>query len=270
VWQALRDELHPLGLEVVTVSLELSGPDASRPFIEAARPQHPSLLDPTHQLDALFGVVNIPNVVWIDEEGMIVRPAEPGWPGPTVYPESMRQMMADRARRAAEAAKAAKSEARAGGDGPVAAQRAKPNLAQMLQGGQDREAYPDAIRDWVRNGAASRFAMTPEQVVAASQPRPPEASQAAAHFELANHFWRHGDRDTAIRHFNDCHRLQPENWTYKRQAWSLVGNERSGGGEFGRFNQVPAPGEEADWPFVSNFDADVTALQPGEYYPRTM
>ena len=31
-------------------------------------------------MDALFGVVNIPNVVWIDEQGIIVRPAEPGWP----------------------------------------------------------------------------------------------------------------------------------------------------------------------------------------------
>jgi len=77
VWQALRSELHPLGVEIVTVSLELSGPDASRPFIEAAQPEHPSLLDPTHQLDALFGVVNIPNVIWIDEQGVIVRPPEP-------------------------------------------------------------------------------------------------------------------------------------------------------------------------------------------------
>ena len=51
----------------MTVSLELSGPEASRPYIEAAHPQHPSLLDPSHQMDALFGVVNIPNVVWIDE-----------------------------------------------------------------------------------------------------------------------------------------------------------------------------------------------------------
>jgi hypothetical protein len=25
---------------------------------------------------------------------------------------------------------------------------------------------------------------------------------------------------------NECHRLQPDNWTYKRQAWSLVGRER--------------------------------------------
>ena len=56
-------------------------------------------------MDALFGVVNIPNVVWIDEDGVIVRPAEPGWPGPTVWPESLRALIAERAkqRQAAEA-----------------------------------------------------------------------------------------------------------------------------------------------------------------------
>ena len=78
------------------MSLELSGAEASRPFIEAAAPEHPSLLDPTHHLDALFGVVNIPNVIWIDEEGTIVRPAEPGWPGPPQYPESMAKLLAER------------------------------------------------------------------------------------------------------------------------------------------------------------------------------
>jgi hypothetical protein len=28
--------------------------------------------------------------------------------------------------------------------------------------------------------------------------------------------------------------------------------------------------EEDDWPFLSNFDADVAELEPGEYYPKTM
>ena len=238
------------------MSLELSDADASRPFIEAARPEHPSLLDPLHRLDALFGVVNVPNVVWIDERGVVVRPAEPGWPGPQEYPESMKKVLAERARQAAEAADA--------GEVPK-----RPNLMKLLRGGQDRDTYPDAIRDWARRGAASPFAMTPAQVVAASQPRSPEVSRAAAHFELANHLWRGGRRPAAIGHFNECHRLQPANWTYKRQAWSLVGNERVGG-ELGRFAQVPLPGEEADWPFASNFDADVATLQPGEYYPKTM
>jgi hypothetical protein len=49
----------------------------------------------------------------------------------------------------------------------------------------------------------------------------------------------------------------------------LVGNERVGG-ELGRFNQVPLAGEDESWPFLSNFDADVAKLQPGEYYPKTM
>jgi hypothetical protein len=257
VWQVLRNELHPLGVEIVTVSLEISGPEASRPLIDAAQAEHPSLLDPGHQVDAMFGVVNIPNVVWIDENGVIVRPAEPGWPGKSVYPESMRQMQAERARLAAEAA-------------PPSDATARPNLMKLLAGGQDRATYPDAIRDWARNGASSHYAMSPDEVIAASQPRPLEGSQAAAHFELANHFWRDGERETAIRHFNECHRLQPDNWTYKRQAWSLVGNERAGGGEFGRFNQVPVPSEEAAWPFASNFAADVAELEPGQYYPKTL
>ena len=244
--------MHDLGVEVVTVSLELSGAEASRPFIEAAAPEHPSLLDPTHLLDTLFGVVNIPNVIWIDEEGTIVRPAEPGWPGPPQYPESMVKLLTERAKQAAESG------------------AARRDVGAVLRGGQDRRTYPDAIRDWARNGAASEFAMTPEQVVQSSQPRPPDVSRAAAHFELADHAWRAGQRDAAIRHFNECHRLQPDNWTYKRQAWSLVGNERVGGGEMGRFTQVPLPGEEADWPFAGNFDADVGLLEPGEYYPKTM
>ena len=244
----------------MTVSLELSDPEASRPFIEAAAPEHPSLLDPSHKLDSLFGVVNIPNVIWIDEEGTIVRPPEPGWPGPTQYPESFAKRMAERAAEAAKAAKEAPSE-----DVPK-----PPDLMRLLRSGQDRDSYPDVLRDWARNGAKSQYAMTPEQVVDASQPRPFEVSKGAAHFELANHFWRIGKRDAAIRHFNACHRLQPDNWTYKRQAWSLVGNERAGGGEIGRFSQGPLPGEEADWPFETNFNDDVAGLEPGQYYPKTI
>jgi hypothetical protein len=242
----LRDELHPRGLEVVTVSLEMSGPEASRPYIEAAHPEHPALLDPAHQLDALFGVVNIPNVIWIDEDGVIVHPPEPGWPGPQQMPEGLMRAAAARA-----------------------PSGRRLNLS-ALGGGQDRGSYPDALRDWVRNGRASRFYLSPEQVVARSQPRPREVSAAAAHFELARHLWRRGERAAAFAHWNACHRLQPDNWTYKRQAYSLLGNEQAGGGEFGRFNQVPQPGAEATWPFESDFYREVGKLAPGQYYPKTL
>ncbi len=252
----MRTELHPKGLEIVTVSVELSGPEASRPFIAAARPEHPSLLDPTHQVDALFGVVNIPNVVWIDEEGMIVRPAEPGWPsGRQPLPSNMASGM-PKLGRSPTAPPPPEGGAQGGG------------LAS-IGSGQDRDGYADVIRDWVAKGAESLYALSPEDVVARSQPRPFSMSEGAAHFELANHLWRAGRRDLAIAHFNESHRLQPENWTYKRQAWSLVGNERVGG-DFGRFAQAPLEGEEADWPFTSDFFSDVALLDEGSYYPKTL
>jgi hypothetical protein len=233
----------------------MSGPEASRPYIEGANPSHPSLLDATHQMDSLFGVVNIPNVVWIDEAGMIVRPAEAGWPGgSSSTPANMAGSLPRTVRKK-----------------PRDPDAPRPAAGQMsaIASGQDRDGYPDAIRDWVEKGASSEFALTPDEVIARSQPRPMAMSEGAAHFELANRLWQDGKRDLAIAHFNDCHRLQPENWTYKRQAWSLIGNERVGG-EFGRFVQGPLEGEEADWPFESDFRSDVSALGEGQYYPKTM
>jgi hypothetical protein len=199
-------------------------------------------------------------VIWIDEQGTIVRPPEPGWPGPTEYPASFLQRMAERAK--AEAAAGAQS-----GADPQAPKQ--PSIASRLRGGQDRDSYPDALRDWAHHGEASHYALAAEDVIAASQPHPAERSAAAAHFELATHLWSAGHRDAAIHHFNECHRLQPHNWTYKRQAWSLVGREQVAG-EMGMFTQVPQPGAEADWPFIGSFDADVAQLGPGEYYPKTL
>ena len=58
---------------MVTVALDKSAEDA-RPFIEAAAPQHPSLIDSEHVVADLYRIINVPTVVWIDEHGRIVRP----------------------------------------------------------------------------------------------------------------------------------------------------------------------------------------------------
>ncbi len=222
--------------------------------VEAARAEHPSLVDPTHQVGALLGVVNIPNVVWIDEHGTIVRPAEPGWPGPRKpLPAEIGSALAGLGR--ARSAPATPADAL----GPGA----------ILTTGQDRLAYVDALRDWVRRGAESPYALAPDEVVARSQPRPVTTSEAAAHFDLAHHLWEAGRREQALSHFRESHRLQPDNWTYRRQAWSLVGNEREGGA-YGRFAQGPARGQEDDWPFDSDFSSDLSLLGEGEYYPKTL
>jgi hypothetical protein len=49
-------------------------PEAARPWIEAANPTHPSLIDTSYALADLYNMVNVPTVLWIDEQGRIVRP----------------------------------------------------------------------------------------------------------------------------------------------------------------------------------------------------
>ena len=58
---------------MITVAIDKSADDA-RPWIEAAKPTHPSLIDTTHALADLYNVVNVPTILWIDERGRIVRP----------------------------------------------------------------------------------------------------------------------------------------------------------------------------------------------------
>jgi len=58
---------------VISVAVD-RGPEAARPWIEAARPTHPSLIDARHRLADLYNMVNVPTVVWIDERGRIARP----------------------------------------------------------------------------------------------------------------------------------------------------------------------------------------------------
>jgi hypothetical protein len=196
VWRALREELYPQGLEIVTVALDTAGPATTRPWIEAAQPAQPSLIDQAHLLDALFGIVNVPSGVWIDEEGMIVRPPETAYPRRPDFLD--RQIPAD----------------------ATPQQAAQITAVRQLR--IDAEAYVAALRDWVAHGSASRYALSPEEVIERSRPRPFEESLAAAHFELAQHLHLTGAAEAAIPHFREAGRLQPDNWTYKRQAWSLL------------------------------------------------
>ena len=69
----MYEELRGHGFTVITVAIDKSVDDA-RPWIEAAKPTHPSLIDTTHALADLYNVVNVPTILWIDERGRIVRP----------------------------------------------------------------------------------------------------------------------------------------------------------------------------------------------------
>ena len=180
---------------MVTVALDIN-PAHATPWIEIAKPTHPSLIDTTHITDELFGFINVPMAVWIDENGMLVRPAE-----------------------------AASIERGALRDQEVPT-GLPPRIEQMYREVKsipdDSEEYRSAILDWALNGAASKYAMTPEQVVAASQPVSSNQARAAACFALGEHLHRTVGHDAAVPWWREAHALYPENWTYKRQAWTLV------------------------------------------------
>ena len=196
MWQDLRRELHPEGLEIVTIALDTGGAAAAGPWIEKAKPEHPSLIDRTHIVDELFGIVNVPTGVWIDETGMIVRPPETAYPRRPAFLD--REIPADATPYQREA------------------------MHEVGKLCVEAEKYVAALRDWVVRGAESRYVLAPQQVIERSRPRSLEAATAAAHFELGQHWHRAGRSERAIDHFREASRLQPDNWTYKRQAWNLL------------------------------------------------
>ena len=75
MWQALYEELGSHGFVPITVALDRNADDP-RPFVEKAKPTHPSLLDTEHVVAERFHIVNVPTMIWIDERGVIVRPQD--------------------------------------------------------------------------------------------------------------------------------------------------------------------------------------------------
>ena len=75
MWQAIHEELAPHGLSVITVAIDRSLDDA-RPWVERAGATHTSLVDTEHRVADLYNMVNVPTVVWIDEDLRIVRPQD--------------------------------------------------------------------------------------------------------------------------------------------------------------------------------------------------
>src|SRR5690606_9355919 len=203
LWAQLRERLYPQGLEIVTVAMDTGGADAARPWLEMAKPKHPALIDAAHSVGELFGVVNVPNGVWINEQGVIVRPAEPAWPGRTPVTD-MKPADIETA------------------DMPAHLKQTQVELldevGKMLF---ETELYLEMLEDWVKNGDSSRYVLSPEQVIERSQPRSLDVASAAAHFELGEFLHRNNRHDLAVKHWREAHRLQPLNWTYKRQAWNF-------------------------------------------------
>jgi peroxiredoxin len=192
-WQALHEELSGEGFTMMTVALDKS-PDDARPFIEAAQPTHPSLVDSDHRVADLYGMINVPTAVWIDEDGRIARPNDVAFSN---------DMFRD--------------------------------LTNF-----DSAAYLDAVRAWVREGAAPF-----DQDETKRRQMMPTADEqlARAEFAVAWFLHRRGRTEAALRHFERAAALSPDDWTIRRAAMPILGIDPMTSPEFLElFNEWSARG----------------------------
>jgi hypothetical protein len=211
VWQALYAELKTRDFMIVAVAEESRGAAQARPWIEQAKAEYWCLVDSDHLLSDLYGMVNVPQSVWIDEAGRIVRPPETA--GST---DHFRRM----------------------------------DLATRTMAPEDqtaraaaRTAYLDAVKQWVLTGA---HALDPA-AAARKLPRiTREIARAHAHFRLGVWLRRHGRDTAADRELAEASRLHPDSWSMWRQAADLVAVGNAGGPEF--WARVQALGERPYYP----------------------
>jgi len=167
----------------------------------AGIPQYPCLIDQKHITGELYEFINVPMVVWIDEKGRVVRPAEPAG----VAEDIVRAM--------------------------------DPKTFQIPKqatdaGKQLRRAYIDAIRDWVAKGARSEFVLSEAEARRRAVGPTDADTLAMANFRLGEYLFEKGHRDEALKFFAEARRLRPESWSFKRQTWELEQAGKSAGSEF--------------------------------------
>ena len=184
MWQDLYEELKDHGFVVIAVALDSREGDPL-PWIDAASPSYPCLIDRDHRLADLYQMVNVPQAVWIDERGTIVRPTEPAgaYEGFRRMDRVTREVPADAARMTAEA----------------------------------KTTYLNAIRDWVRLGQASGHAVDAERARARAPQPTEEAARAHVFFQLGQHLIRHGQPEEGDRWLAEASHLHPDSWAIWRQ-----------------------------------------------------
>jgi len=184
VWQSLYEATKDHGFTVLAIALDQ--PEAARPWIEVASPGYPCLIDRDHLTAELYNLVNVPQAVWIDEAGRMVRPPETA--GST--------------------------------DGFRAMDRKNFTMPQAALEERQRvkTAYLDAVRDWAVHGASSPYALDAKAVMARLIVPDAAIAEAHAHFRLGQALLRDGQAAEAAAEFAEATRLHPESWAMWRQT----------------------------------------------------
>ncbi len=211
MWQSLYAELKDKGFMVVAVAEESRGADHARPWIEQAKSEYWQLIDTEHRLEDLYNLSNVPQAIWIDEQGRIVRPPETA--GST-----------DHFRRMDLKTRTMTPEDQAG------------RLAA-------RQAYFDAVRDWVNTG---KHALPADDARARLPKVTPRIAEARTRFRLGVWLRAHGSTAEGDRQMNEASTLHPESWSMWRQAADLDEVGKASGPDF--WKRVQALGERPYYP----------------------
>lgn len=197
MWQALYEELKDKGFMVVAVAQESRGAEHARPWIEQAKSSYWQLIDTDHRLEDLYNLVNVPQAVWIDEQGRIARPPETA--GST-----------DHFRRMDLTTRTMSPE----------------DQAERLAA---RHAYLDAVRAWVTTGAHT----LPADDARAALPKvTPAIAEARTRFRLGLWLRANGRAAEGDRQMAEASRLHPDSWSLWRQAADLDEVGKASGPEF--------------------------------------
>ena len=210
VWQQLFDSLKNPNFMIVAVA-EDSRPEAARPWIELAKPTYWSLIDTEHRVSALYGMVNVPSAVWIDEDGQVVRPPE------TAGSTDHFRRMDPKTRTLAPELAAARQKARA--------------------------FYIDAVGDWATSG---RNALDAERAREKLPRVTADIALAHTHFRLGAWLHRNGRAEEGTRHMAEASRLHPNSWNMWRQAADKTELGLAGGPDF--WKRVKALGDKPYYP----------------------
>ena len=189
VWQAVYEEVQHEDFLIIAVAEESRGLDTAKEFIDEASPSYLCLIDKNHLVADLYNMVNVPNSVWIDENGKIVRPAET-----TGSHDAWRSMNREDLSMSDEA-------------------------TALVANAQ--QTYMDAVKDWAINGANSKHAF--DDAAAKAHLNLPSEKTALAHanFHLGVYLRQNGNEvegDLFLRTATDLH---PDSWNMFRQTMNL-------------------------------------------------
>jgi hypothetical protein len=211
VWQQLYRDLKDKNFMVVAVAEESRGTDHARPWIEQAKSDYWQLIDTEHRLEDLYNLVNVPQAIWIDEQGRIVRPPETA--GSTDHFRRMDLKTRTMAPKDQEERLAA------------------------------RQAYLEAVRAWVTTG---QYALAANAARANLPKVTPEIAESRTRFRLGVWLRANGRAAEGDKQMAEASRLHPDSWSMWRQAADLDEVGKASGPDF--WKRVAALGDKPYYP----------------------